>query len=53
MRILSISDNSELEFKDSMKEPYVLVFKRGSLVAYENGSLYYKDEDVSFINPNI
>ena len=53
MRILSISDNSELEFKDSAKEPCVFVFKRGSLVAYENGSLFYKDEDVLSINPNI
>jgi len=53
MRILSISDNSELEFKDSAKEPCVMVFKRGSLVAYENGSLFYKDEDISSINPNI
>ncbi len=52
-RILSISDNSELEFKDSTREPCVIVFKRGSLVAYENGSLFYKDEDVLSINPNI
>jgi hypothetical protein len=53
MRILSISDYSELEFNDSEKEPYVMVFKRGSLVGYENGSLYYKGEDVISINPNI
>ena len=53
MRILSISDYSELEFNDSEKEPYVMVFKRGSLVGYENGSLYFKGEDVLSINPNI
>lgn len=53
MRLLSISDNSELELKDEYDEPFVMVFKRGSMVAHGDGFLYYKDEDVSSLNPNI
>ncbi len=53
MRLLSISDKSELELKDEHGEPFVMVFKRGSMVAYGDGFLYYKDEDVSSFNPNI
>ena len=53
MRLLSISDNSKLELKDENSEPFVMVFKRGSMVAYGDGFLYYKDEDVSSLNPDI
>ena len=53
MRLLSISDKSELELKDENGEPFVMFFKRGSMVAYGDGFLYYKDEDVTSLNPNI
>lgn len=52
-RLLSISDKSELNLKDESGEPFVLFFKKGSLVAYGDGFLYYKDEDVTSLNPNI
>ena len=53
MRALSIAENSELEFKDSTGEQFVMIFKRGSLVAFGDGNLYFKDEDVLSVNPDI
>jgi len=53
MRLLSISDKSELELKDENGEPFVMFFKRGSMVAYGDGFLYYKDEDVTPLEPHI
>lgn len=52
MRLLSISDKSELELKDEYGEPLIMLFKRGSMVAYGDGFLYYKDEDISSLNPH-
>jgi len=45
-RILSINDKSDLDLKDKDENPFTLVFKRGSLVAYGDGCLYYKQEDL-------
>ena len=53
MRLLSISDKSVLELKDENGEPFVMFFKRGSMVAYGDGFLYYKDEDVIPLEPHI
>ena len=51
-RILSITDHSELEFNDLSGEPFVMIFKRGSLVAYGDGNVCYHDDDVIADNPD-
>jgi hypothetical protein len=51
--MLSRLDETRLQFIDVNGEPYVMVFKKGSTIAYGDGNLYYKDEDVLSLNPDI